>query len=152
MNILEKQHRLEQKLARKNAKFLVWREKKIQKIHQKIKNYQAIINANDNPKLKHIAGNKIHTLNYHLEQLTKRERLTEEDTFNFKFKRWFFGVGKEFSRISWPKKGSVLRDFVIIIIIVFAIALIYFGIDALIIPLIKTDPATTTEQTTALIF
>jgi preprotein translocase SecE subunit len=49
--------------------------------------------------------------------------------FSFKLKKWFFGVGKEFSRIRWIDRNRLLKDFIIIIIIVAILALIFLGID-----------------------
>jgi preprotein translocase SecE subunit len=49
----------------------------------------------------------------------------------YRMKRWFFGVGKEFSRVSWVSGRQVWKDFVIIIIIVAVLALLFLGIDAI---------------------
>ena len=50
---------------------------------------------------------------------------------DFKFKRWFFGMGKEFSRISWSSKKSVWQGFIIVVSIVIFLALIFLAIDAI---------------------
>jgi preprotein translocase SecE subunit len=44
-------------------------------------------------------------------------------------KRWFFGVGKEFSRVSWIHGKQVLKDFGIILVLVAIMALIFLGLD-----------------------
>jgi preprotein translocase SecE subunit len=49
--------------------------------------------------------------------------------FFYRIKRWFFGLNKEFSRVSWWNKKHVFMDFAIIIIIVGLLALIFMGID-----------------------
>jgi preprotein translocase SecE subunit len=47
-------------------------------------------------------------------------------------KRWFFGVGKEFSRVTWIGGKEVLKDFGIILLIVGIMTLIFLGLDYLI--------------------
>jgi preprotein translocase SecE subunit len=53
-------------------------------------------------------------------------------SFSFRFKRWFFGVGKEFSRVTWIRGKQVLKDFGIILILVAIMALIFLGLDYII--------------------
>ncbi len=53
------------------------------------------------------------------------------ETGNFKLKRWFIGMGKEFTRVSWAKKKSVWISFIIVIVIVLILATIFLGIDRL---------------------
>lgn len=50
---------------------------------------------------------------------------------DFKFKRWFFGMGKEFTRITWSSKKSVWQGFIIVASIVIFLALIFLAIDAI---------------------
>ena len=52
----------------------------------------------------------------------------ELDT-SFKIKRWWYGVGKEFQRMSWPTAGKTFRDFGIIIAVSLFIAAIFALID-----------------------
>jgi preprotein translocase SecE subunit len=60
----------------------------------------------------------------------KEKRIkTKEDKVPFKLKRWVFGLQKEFKRISWAPRNTVIKDFFIIIIIVLLFAGIFFGID-----------------------
>ncbi len=49
--------------------------------------------------------------------------------FSYKFKKWFFGIGKEFERITWPSKSRIVRDFFTTIIIVALLCLIFLGFD-----------------------
>lgn len=50
---------------------------------------------------------------------------------DFKFKRWFFGMGKEFSRITWSSKKSVWQGFIIVVTIAIFLALVFLAIDAI---------------------
>lgn len=50
---------------------------------------------------------------------------------SFKIKRWFLGMGKEFSRITWASKKSVWISFIVVIVIVLILATIFLGIDRL---------------------
>jgi preprotein translocase SecE subunit len=50
-------------------------------------------------------------------------------SFSFRLRRWFFGVGKEFSRVTWIRGHQILRDFGIILILVTIMALIFLGLD-----------------------
>lgn len=47
-------------------------------------------------------------------------------------KRLFFGVGKEFWRVTWPKKGEMFNSFITVIIILLVLASILTGITFLI--------------------
>lgn len=48
---------------------------------------------------------------------------------SYSLKKWFFGVGKEFGRITWPSKSRIIRDFFTAIIIVALLCLIFLGFD-----------------------
>ncbi|GAA5414693.1 preprotein translocase subunit SecE [Ureaplasma ceti] len=50
---------------------------------------------------------------------------------SFKFKRWFFGMGKEFSRVSWANKREVWEGFLIVVSIVIFLALVFLAIEAI---------------------
>ena len=49
--------------------------------------------------------------------------------FSFRFKRWFFGIGKEFSRITWPTGNRIFKDLFVTLVIVIIIALVFLGFD-----------------------
>jgi preprotein translocase SecE subunit len=53
------------------------------------------------------------------------------------FKRWFFGLGKEFNRISWASRHKVLWNFLVILLIITFLALLFLGLDELFITLLK---------------
>lgn len=53
------------------------------------------------------------------------------ESSGFKLKRWFLGMGKEFSRISWASKKSVFISFIVVVVIVLILATIFLAIDRL---------------------
>ncbi len=64
------------------------------------------------------------------EEKTKTPKTTDpKKKFSYRFKKWFFGIGKEFGRITWPTKSRVIRDIFIAVFIVAILALIFLGID-----------------------
>ncbi|MDR3163771.1 MAG: preprotein translocase subunit SecE [Mycoplasmataceae bacterium] len=48
-----------------------------------------------------------------------------------RLKRWFFGLGKEFSRVTWMHYVDVIKIFITVIIICAIISVIFLGIDSL---------------------
>lgn len=50
----------------------------------------------------------------------------------FRFRRWFFGLGKEFSRVTWMNWKLVLYSLIVIVIIGAILAAAFFGIDYLV--------------------
>lgn len=53
------------------------------------------------------------------------------ETIRFKIKRWFFGMGKEFFRIRWSSKKSLLFNFITVVSICVVLAIIFFIVDAI---------------------
>lgn len=51
----------------------------------------------------------------------------------FSLKKWFYGVGKEFRRINWLPKNKILKDFVVVLVICIFLALLFLGIDMILI-------------------
>ncbi|MEF9984938.1 MAG: preprotein translocase subunit SecE [Malacoplasma sp.] len=49
------------------------------------------------------------------------------------FRRFFFGVGKEFKRISWISKKEMFNNFFIVVFLIVIFALIFTGISILMI-------------------
>lgn len=71
---------------------------------------------------------------HELENELKRKK--DEYDLNFerggyKFKRWFYGMGKEFSRITWLDKIGIFEGFLTVFIISILLALIFLAIDAI---------------------
>ncbi|MDR2821566.1 MAG: preprotein translocase subunit SecE [Mycoplasmataceae bacterium] len=54
---------------------------------------------------------------------------TPEDKISYKIKRWFFGLGKEFNRISWTPRKKMIFNFFVIIAITTIFVLIFLLID-----------------------
>lgn len=61
----------------------------------------------------------------------KKQKQNDPERKN-RFKRLFFGVGKEFWRVTWPKKIEMLNNFVTVIIITLVLAGILTGVTFLI--------------------
>lgn len=57
---------------------------------------------------------------------------TNYELGTYRFKRWFFGMGKEFSRISWLSKKEVMTGFIIVFFTSVTLALIFFIIEMII--------------------
>lgn len=57
----------------------------------------------------------------------KKEK--KQSKFWFRIKRWFFGIGKEFGRISWISKKQLIKDFFVVIVVILIMALVFLGID-----------------------
>ncbi len=66
-------------------------------------------------------------------QKEKKEPLMKRA--NFQLKKWFFGLGKEFGRITWLKKNIFFEELLTVIIVCILFALLFFGIDMIIISL-----------------
>lgn len=49
------------------------------------------------------------------------------------FRKFFFGVGKEFKRISWISKKELFNNFLIVVFLIVVFALIFTGISILMI-------------------
>lgn len=64
--------------------------------------------------------------NLRLEVIAYRE---EYETTSYKIKRWFFGMGKEFSRISWSSKKTVFTNLIVVIGISLFLAVIFLLVD-----------------------
>lgn len=52
----------------------------------------------------------------------------ELDTF-FLLKRWYYGVGKEFQRMSWPSGKKTLKDFLVVISVSAVIIIMFLILD-----------------------
>jgi preprotein translocase SecE subunit len=44
-------------------------------------------------------------------------------------KKWFYGLGKEFSRITWTPLKKVWINFFIVVCVVLFFALVFYGVD-----------------------
>lgn len=77
-----------------------------------------------------IIENKIVYKNTCAQALHERDLSYENDLdTNFKFRRWWYGMGKEFQRMSWPSAKKTFRDFWIVIIVSLILAGIFTLLD-----------------------
>ena len=49
--------------------------------------------------------------------------------FSYVMKKWFFGLGKEFKRITWPTKSKLVKDFFITVIIAALLVVVFLAFD-----------------------
>lgn len=61
----------------------------------------------------------------------KKDYIQNYETFSFKIRRWFFGMGKEFNRVTWLDKKSVFTNLIIVISISVFLAIIFLIIDVI---------------------
>lgn len=61
----------------------------------------------------------------------KRHYIQNYETFSFKIRRWFFGMGKEFNRVTWLDKKSVFTNLIIVISVSVFLAIIFLIIDVI---------------------
>lgn len=104
---------LNQKFKQENAKKMTPRE--FEKKYNHVKNEREKV---------------IKSLEKELKKL-KNEYDYKWESSGFKLKRWFLGMGKEFSRISWASKKSVFISFIVVVVIVLILATIFLAIDRL---------------------
>lgn len=62
---------------------------------------------------------------------TKKQKQNDPERKN-RIKRLFFGIGKEFWRVTWPKKMEIFNNLVTVIIITLVLAAILTGVTFLI--------------------
>ena len=123
------------------------------KINAYHKNLQAFISQNKKNKDKHeykqkivdfrnqyekinldyqsrLIENKIVYKNTCAQALHERDLSYENDLdTNFKLRRWWYGMGKEFQRMSWPSAKKTFRDFWIVIVVSLVLAGIFALLD-----------------------
>lgn len=61
----------------------------------------------------------------------KKDYIQNYETFSFKIRCWFFGMGKEFNRVTWLDKKSVFTNLIIVISISVFLAIIFLIIDVI---------------------
>lgn len=59
----------------------------------------------------------------------KREHLS----FSYRFKRWWFGMGKESRRIAWATPKNLIISFLIVLFIVALLTALFYGINEIFI-------------------
>lgn len=98
--------------------------------------YQLLIQKKQDIKNNYEAqliNNKIWYRNNLVQLKTRRDISYQyELDHNYLIKRWFYGIGKEFQRMSWPSTRKTVRDFFIVIAVSGSIALFFLLIDYII--------------------
>ena len=55
-----------------------------------------------------------------------------EIDYCFKLKRWVYGIGKEFQRMTWPSLNRTFKDYFVVGVVSIIIALIFLAVDAIV--------------------
>jgi len=66
----------------------------------------------------------------------KQPKTKKKHDFKKASARLFYGVGKEFNRITWTSKDKIVWNFLVIIIIAIVLTLIFVGVDYIFLTLI----------------
>jgi len=68
----------------------------------------------------------------------KEKKSKNKKKYDFKkaSARLFYGVGKEFNRITWTSKDKIVWNFLVIVIITIILTLIFVGVDYIFLTLI----------------
>lgn len=111
------------KLQNKNKKKSIEYKTRLEQLHSEY------ININLDRETNTI-NNKIMYKNTSAQLLHERDLSYDNELdASFKIKRWWYGIGKEFQRMSWQTAGKTFRDFAIIIAVSLFIAAIFALID-----------------------
>lgn len=118
------------------------KKEKVVKINKKNLKNDKIENTNDDLIIaKDQSEIKIDQKKENIELVKSKKSNDQEvnyrDESKHKTKRLFFGLGKEFWRISWPSNKKILNDFITTIIVMTFFTLIFYGIGFLIGTFIK---------------
>ena len=54
------------------------------------------------------------------------------NTLNWKLRKWFFGIEKEFKRMSWSTPKNTMKYLGIVILIIMILALLFLAIDKIV--------------------
>jgi len=66
----------------------------------------------------------------------KKKSKKKKHDFKKASARLFYGVGKEFNRITWTSKDKIIWNFLVIVVIAIFLTLIFLGIDYIFLTLI----------------
>lgn len=102
----------------KRTKFTNYEDETIHDMHKKMRDWAIEKRAKDkkNRKLDDAA-------------FAKKERLG----FNYRFKRWWFGMSKESRRIAWATPKNLIISFLIVLFIVAILTALFYGINEIFI-------------------
>lgn len=57
-----------------------------------------------------------------------KKNKVKKQCFSLKLKTFFFGLGKEFERMSWTSKSDLIKNFIVVICIVVILTAIFTGV------------------------
>ena len=107
------------------------RIKQIAKLEAKKAKFESKLNATQNPWRKGVYKKRIESLNEEIKTL--KENRIPKHRLNVTMKAWSKGLGKEARRVTWYGKRDIIKDFITVIIVCVFLALIFFGIDMIIV-------------------
>lgn len=67
------------------------------------------------------------------EKNKKTKEKKKREPASLVLKRWFFGLKKEFGRMTFPTSLQILKDFITVIVVCAILASLFFGIDMIVI-------------------
>lgn len=88
---------------------------------------------NNSEKVKDAKNNTKETVVKDKEKDQEREKKLKKAEKKYKpkkyiLRKYFYGVGKEFERVTWTSKKSLFTNFVVIVIVVLFFSLVFFGV------------------------
>lgn len=116
-----------------NKKFENWKDKNVKKLSSKVSKLNEKLSKTSSEKKATKIKGKIEVHSSKLEKTNKLTGFNPEDSVKYKSKKWFFGVGKEFSRITWSSKSRVFKNFIVVICIIVFFSIVFLLLDMLII-------------------
>lgn len=129
----KKELKLEKINKKYELKLEASRQKEIKRLENKKTKLLDKFNKVQNPKTKSSIQDKIDKVDEELKDLKDPAKASVKRPFGLVMKTWSKGLGKEAGRITWYKKGQVLKDFVTVIVVCAFLGLIFFAIDMIII-------------------
>lgn len=88
------------------------------------------VSTNQFSKTDDSSREKVYVENNEKENLSTEIKKNKKKKNN-RWKRFFYGIGKEFGRISWIKKKEIATSFAIVLAVVIFFSLIFWGISIL---------------------
>lgn len=61
----------------------------------------------------------------HREKIVSQKKSKEK---KYTFRRYFYGVGKEFERVTWTPKKTLFTNFVVVLVVITFFAIIFTGV------------------------
>lgn len=85
---------------------------------------------NNQQAQKENANNQKETILKEKKKETKEERKLRKKhkVKKYTFRKYFYGVGKEFERISWTSRKNLVSSFIVVIVVITFFALVFTGV------------------------